>query len=172
MSNSMFPSPDVLNNTEYGKFVLSNLAAKRSKQIREGSMALVSAESNHPLSIALAEIASGKIKPLLSMTEEQVATDTGLLSMDQATLSAEFGMLLPALDEGVDLPADFLGEEEPEAEEVVEKETMSLSDLVSDGDEEEVEEDTETVVSEDDTISLTEAAAEEELLEDQSESEE
>ena len=48
----MLPSPDILNDFEHGRFVLSNLAAKRAKQLREGAMPLVSVESNHPLTIA------------------------------------------------------------------------------------------------------------------------
>ena len=61
----MLPSPDILNEYEYGKFVLSNLAAKRAKQLREGAPPLVNIESSHPLTIALAEIAAGKIKPVI-----------------------------------------------------------------------------------------------------------
>ena len=61
----MLPSPDILNNYPYGKFVLSNLAAKRAKQLREGAPPLVRVESSHPLTIALAEIAAGKIKPIM-----------------------------------------------------------------------------------------------------------
>ncbi len=63
--NLILPDPDTLNQVEYGKFLLANLAAKRAKQIKEGAPPLVRIESNHPLSIALAEIAQGKIKPLL-----------------------------------------------------------------------------------------------------------
>src|SRR5687768_7649428 len=66
----MLPKPDILNNYEHGKFVLSNLAAKRAKQLREGAPALVQVDSNHPLTIALAEIAAGKIKPIMIAPSE------------------------------------------------------------------------------------------------------
>ena len=61
----MLPSPDILSEFPEGKFVLSNLAAKRAKQLREGAPPLVQVESNHPLTIALAEIAAGKIKAIM-----------------------------------------------------------------------------------------------------------
>ncbi len=61
----MLPSPDILSEFPEGKFVLSNLAAKRAKQLREGAPPLVQVDSNHPLTIALAEIAAGKIKAIM-----------------------------------------------------------------------------------------------------------
>jgi len=36
-SGSILPSADVLNDYEHGRFVLSNLAAKRAKQLKEGA---------------------------------------------------------------------------------------------------------------------------------------
>ena len=94
-NDSMFPSPDILNEVEYGRFVLTNLAAKRAKQIKEGAPPLVRIDSSHPLSIALAEIAQGKIRPLFgeeaeaveeAATEKTVELDTG-------------GLLLPGIDD-------------------------------------------------------------------------
>src|SRR6476469_7042437 len=69
----MLPSPDILNDYEHGKFVLSNLAAKRAKQLREGAPALVRIDSNHPLTVALAEIAAGKIKPIMPEHQDPLA---------------------------------------------------------------------------------------------------
>ena len=69
----MLPSPDILNEFEYGKFVLSNLAAKRAKQLKEGAQPLVQIDSHHPLTIALAEIAAGRIKPILPTAAEMTA---------------------------------------------------------------------------------------------------
>jgi len=157
----MLPSPDILNNYEHGKFVLANLAAKRAKQLRDGAPPLVSIESNHPLTIALAEIAAGKIKAILPTAEEVAAIETPQISISDDVLPAEFGMLLPALDESeVALIDTGLGigveeeHEETEGEETAE--VLSLSDLV-----EEEEEEPAPVVDEDGAISLSEIAEQE-----------
>jgi len=161
----MLPSPDILNDYSFGKFVLSNLAAKRAKQLREGAPALVQIESNHPLTIALAEIAAGKIKPIMPSATEALEEidDTPSLLVDD-TLPAEFGMLLPALDETeVALVASVAMEEDHDAE-PDHDDVLSLSDLV---DEEEVA----AVASEDDTLSLSDIA-EAETAADEDEAEE
>jgi DNA-directed RNA polymerase subunit omega len=97
LPTTMLPSPDKLNNYEGGKFVLANLAAKRAKQLREGAMPLVQIDSPHPLTIALAEIAAGKIKPIYDKAIDTSTTDAALVN--EESISGEFGMLLPALDE-------------------------------------------------------------------------
>ncbi len=166
----MLPSPDTLNEYPYGKFVLSNLAAKRAKQLREGAPALVQIESNHPLTIALAEIAAGKIKPIMpNAAEALVEIEEGPSLLVDETLPPEFGMLLPALDEteaalisSVVLEEDHEHDQEPEPEL---EDALSLSDLV---DEEEVA----TVTTDDDTLSLSdiadaETAADEEEAEEE-----
>jgi DNA-directed RNA polymerase subunit omega len=161
----MLPSPDILNEYSYGKFVLSNLAAKRAKQLREGAPALVQIDSNHPLTIALAEIAAGKIKPIMpSAAEALVEIEEGPALLVDETMPAEFGMLLPALDETeVALVQSVVLEEDHEHEPELE-DALSLSDLV---DEEEVA----AVASDDDTLSLSDIAeaetAEEEEVEEE-----
>jgi DNA-directed RNA polymerase subunit omega len=158
----MLPSPDYLNNYEHGKFVLANLAAKRAKQLREGAMPLVQVDSPHPLTIALAEIAAGKIKPILGAVEERIEIEGADLTLvTDTTIPGEFGMLLPALDETEISLVTTLVEEEHAAElgaEALDADTLSLSDLVGD------EEDEEEVVptgSEDDTLSLSDIAEQE-----------
>ena len=165
----MLPSPDILNDFPHGKYVLSNLAAKRAKQLREGAPPLVSIESNHPLTIALAEIAAGKIKPVLSAALEP--SELGEVThaiVTEETLPAELGMLLPALDETevalVSSPA-VLGEEDhvEEAEHEHEGEIgagpapVSLADLVG----EEEEEEPAPAIAEDETLSLSDIAEQE-----------
>ena len=55
-------------------------AAKRARQLRDGARPLVDIDSNNPLTIALQEIAEGKIilKPL-EETEEEEAEDRSYL---------------------------------------------------------------------------------------------
>ncbi|MFN8219036.1 MAG: DNA-directed RNA polymerase subunit omega [Fimbriimonadales bacterium] len=161
----MLPSPDILNDFEHGKFVLSNLAAKRAKQLREGAPALVRIESTHPLTIALAEIAAGKIKPIYSEAVELPESELVEMSLiTDETLPAEFGMLLPALDETeVALVSPLLAEDDHEdVHEVVAPDAISLSDLVADEDEEEIA----PAASDDDTLSLSDIAEQETSLDD------
>jgi DNA-directed RNA polymerase subunit omega len=165
----MLPSPDILNEFQPGKFVLSNLAAKRAKQLREGAPALVQIDSNHPLTIALAEIAAGKIKPIMPSAQDQAVIEgvESALLIDE-TVPAELGMLLPALDETeaalVSTPG-IVGEDEHEAElEPDETEPISLSDLVDDE-----EEEAPIAPADDDTLSLSDIADQESAQEEESE---
>lgn len=164
-NNSILPSPDVLNDLEYGKFVLANLAAKRAKQLKDGAPPLVVIDSKHPLSIALAEIAAGKIKPLINEAAEAELPADEVAAMDD-TIGSELGILLPALDEseaellGV---ASIVGDESDEHEDG--EEVSTLSDLVGD----EVE--AETVDAEEDTLSLSDLADQEASGDEESEEE-
>ena len=156
----MLPSPDILNEFEHGKFVLSNLAAKRAKQLKEGAPPLVRIDSNHPLTIALAEIAAGKIKPIMPEHRAPLAEEEVPVIVGEAR-PAEFGVLLPALDESEAALVTnvVLGEEEHEAEPEAE-EALSLSDLVGE-EEEEV-----AAPAEEDTLSLSDIAEEETIEEE------
>jgi DNA-directed RNA polymerase subunit omega len=147
---------------------LSNLAAKRAKQLREGAPPLVQIESNHPLTIALAEIAAGKIKPVMPSAQDlTIEAPEAALLIDE-TMPAELGLLLPALDEteAALVTSDaIVGEEDHEhdLEDHAEGEIgeLTLSSL-ADADEEE-----EVVVSNDsDTLSLSDIAEEESAGED------
>lgn len=150
----MLPSPDTLNDYEHGKFVLSNLAAKRAKQLREGAPPLVQVDSNHPLTIALAEIAAGKIKPILSNVAEVIEPTTDVAVLIDENVPAELGMLLPALDETEAALVTTVGEEDgdPDADG---EDGLSLSDLVED------DEEAAAISSDDDTLSLTDIAEQE-----------
>lgn len=163
------PLADILNNYEHGKFVLSNLAAKRAKQLREGAPPLVRAESNHPLTIALAEIAAGKIKGILGALEaETEALDQDVnIALIEETVPAELGMLLPALDaelaesaREILAPEHLDHDEEPEADAAA----PTLSDILGEGEEEVVMAD-----QEEDTVSLTDLADEESSTEEEGE---
>jgi DNA-directed RNA polymerase subunit omega len=148
----MLPSPDTLNEFPYGKFVLSNLAAKRAKQLREGAPALVQVDSTHPLTIALAEIAAGKIKPIMpTVVEAKLTNDqTPALFLDDS-MPSELGMLLPALDETEVALVAAIDDDHDHDHDLDHDDVLSLSDLV---DEEEVE----VVPSDDDTLSLSDIA--------------
>ncbi|HTQ12213.1 MAG TPA: DNA-directed RNA polymerase subunit omega [Fimbriimonadaceae bacterium] len=162
----MLPSPDILNDFQPGKFVLSNLAAKRAKQLREGAPPLVQIDSNHPLTIALAEIAAGKIKPIMPTGEVEALEIPETAVLVEETVPGELGMLLPALDEteAALVSGVVIGEDEHEHDlDEHEPDTLSLSDLV--GEDEEHEE--VIVPTEDDTLSLTDIAEQESHEEDE-----
>lgn len=55
------PSLDVLMNKVDSKYTLVVAAAKRARDLTEGNSPLISSKSNKPVTIALEEIAAGKI---------------------------------------------------------------------------------------------------------------
>ncbi|MCU0317041.1 MAG: DNA-directed RNA polymerase subunit omega [Fimbriimonadaceae bacterium] len=155
-NEKILPAPDTLNQLEYGKFVLANLAAKRAKQIKDGAPPLVRIDSNHALSIALAEIAAGKIKPRMDadghasveMPDEHTPLDT--LDLHDPAL------LLPAIDE--ELAEEFglsvFGDDDDDLEDMDAGEGESLADLL--------DEEPDATSSDDTEISLDDLAEQEE----------
>jgi DNA-directed RNA polymerase subunit omega len=159
----MLPSPDILNDFQPGKFVLSNLAAKRAKQLREGAPPLVHIDSNHPLTIALAEIAAGKIKAVLPSPDAAILEP---LDVQLVVDEDDIGMLLPALDEHEvslveEIGADHDDHEEHEVHEGEDREVLALTDLV------EADEEEPAAAAGDDTLSLSDIAEQETTLEDE-----
>lgn len=152
----MLPSPDILNDFEHGKYVLSNLAAKRAKQLSEGAQPLVRVDSHHPLTIALAEIAAGKIKAILSDDADALEDGVEISLITDETLPAELGILLPALDE-TEVPLLEAEEIDEHLDADVE---VSLSDLVAD------EDDLVAAPAEEETLSLSDIAEQESLDEE------
>jgi DNA-directed RNA polymerase subunit omega len=158
----MLPSPDILNEYPLGKFVLSNLAAKRAKQLREGALPLVQIESRHPLTIALAEIAAGKIEPrTFAQVAEPVGEHVESIVLAEDFVAGEFGMLLPALDENEAVLIETVGLEDADPISLADDDEISLSDLAVEGEEEEA-----TPAAEEDTLSLSDNAEDESSLED------
>lgn len=156
----MLPSPDILNEFEHGKFVLSNLAAKRAKQIQEGAVPLVHIDSKHPLSIALAEIAAGKVKATLPDIST-LTTPEIILPIIEESRPAEFNVLLPSLDEIEISPFALDEDDEIEVDPDAELEVAAtISDLI-------IEDDSETVVPEADSMSLSDLKDQEAFDEDE-----
>ena len=58
----IYPSADKIEANVESKYELVILAAKRCRQIREGSRSRVETDSENPLTVALEEIAAGVIK--------------------------------------------------------------------------------------------------------------
>lgn len=164
---TILPSADVLTSYEHGKFILSNLAAKRARQLRDGAHPLVRCESTHPLSIALAEIAAGKIRPIFAGDAVEPGTDTGSFAVipDDA-IPNELGLLLPALEaddiDDVSLLDDSERDDEIEVE-GAEGLANTLGDLIDDP----IAADDAVLEPEDDTLSLTDIAEQESAEEDE-----
>lgn len=167
----IFPAPDTLNEVEYGKFVLTNLAAKRAKQIKEGAPPLVRIDSSHPLSIALEEIAMGKIKPILGSDAQQAELDEDYSALDELGLD-DVGLLLPGVDDEEDddddVDIDLLDSDEDEDDEEDDDSDDSaargstLDDLLDDDDSSSDDDDDDSGPSEaSDDISLDDLAEEE-----------
>jgi DNA-directed RNA polymerase subunit omega len=57
----IYPSADTIEDRVGSRYSLVVLAAKRAKQIKEGSPVLIDTESTNPLTIAMEEIAAGKV---------------------------------------------------------------------------------------------------------------
>ncbi len=176
--NTIFPEPDVLNELEMGKFVLANLAAKRAKQIKEGAPPLVRINSSHPLSIALAEIAAGKIKPIMGSDAEAMEDQDLEAAMEDLTVD-EMGLLLPGLEEDedseetvavkkpdLDLDLDDIDEDDDDDDDDDSKSSdddEGISSLLDDDDD---DDDSSASSSDDDSITLDELAEKEEEASD------
>ena len=58
----IYPSADKIDKEMDSKYALVVLAAKRAKQLKEGARPLIETRSTNPITIALEEIATGKLK--------------------------------------------------------------------------------------------------------------
>ncbi len=57
----IYPSADTIEDKVKSRYSLVVLSAKRAKQIKEGAPILIETTSTNPLTIALEEIAAGKV---------------------------------------------------------------------------------------------------------------
>ena len=58
----IYPSADKIDKEINSKYALVVLAAKRARQLKEGARPLIDTRSANPITVALEEIASGRIK--------------------------------------------------------------------------------------------------------------
>ena len=125
-NDSDLPMLESKDDFEFGKFVLSNLAAKRSKQLKDGAPPLIRIQSSHPLTVALAEITAGKIRPVFEPSVPVEQTEgAGSQEIERSGLGSEFGFLLPALEESEPLFEAHLDDEDVEVQEL-----SSIEDLL------------------------------------------
>lgn len=74
----IYPSIDELDAKVGSKYALVIAVAKRARQLREGATPLVESKSKNPITIALEEIAAGKIRIYKPTPEEQAAREEQL----------------------------------------------------------------------------------------------
>ncbi|MEJ5253208.1 MAG: DNA-directed RNA polymerase subunit omega [Chthonomonadetes bacterium] len=127
----ILPNPDRLNR--FNKYALVMLAAKRTRQLQEQGIArraLVKSTSTNPLTIALEEIAAGRLipsfnpEPLPELMEPEVP---------ETSLTEEFeeAMAKVAVEAGIRLSDNgHEQEEEPQTEEALEEDEIEISEQV------------------------------------------
>lgn len=87
---ALYPEGDKLDQFS-SRYVLTNLAARRAKEIKDGAPILVQTTSTHPLTIALEEIAEGAVRPIFVEGEVLPAQAETLDSMELLARESSFG---------------------------------------------------------------------------------
>ena len=80
------------------RFLIVNMAAKRVRQIREGSEYLVSSPKNEDIVVALREIAAGKIQLAPEGGTKEEAVDKEAVEAEVATVETNAGAAVPEED--------------------------------------------------------------------------
>lgn len=141
----IYPETDELS--QYPRYVLALLTARRAQMLRAGEKPLVVADSDNLLSIALEEIAQGKIRPRVLSPEEvevEIVDQTKLsdfeiaeqpaLNYDEAELPTTLQDLpVSELHDGLDILASEEDEipDIPEADDLTDEEVAKLSDMLA-----------------------------------------
>ncbi|MDO8682937.1 MAG: DNA-directed RNA polymerase subunit omega [Armatimonadota bacterium] len=121
----IYPSGDKLEKVVESKYSLVVLAAKRAKQLREGAPKLIETSSTNPLTVALEEIAAGKVRYKLLEESEMLAMDAqrraALDSFDELPAAAGEELLqaeepAPSVQELLKIEGEETLVVEPEAE--------------------------------------------------------
>jgi DNA-directed RNA polymerase subunit omega len=85
----IFPEGDAVKEHVQNRYSLVVLAAKRAKQIKEGAPPLIDTHSTNPLTIALEEIAAGKINYMVRPESVEGDDEAGAadlpISLDHST---------------------------------------------------------------------------------------
>ena len=99
----IYPSADTIEDRVKSRYSLVVLSAKRAKQIKEGAPVLIETTSTNPLTIALEEIAAGKV------TATEVETDI----VPQAAPGAGTALTAATLDNRAAKTTEKITTEEP-----------------------------------------------------------
>lgn len=171
----ILPNPNGLNR--FNKYALVMLAAKRARQLQEQGIApraLVESHSTNPLTIALEEIAAGRLIPSFNPEPlpELMEPETPQLALTEGFEEARARVV----DEDILKPSDNGHEQEAtdEAEEGLSEEEQSIADAIDEalGLDEESEEALEIPEADDTAFALDEVGSEQESTTDTSGEEE
>jgi len=100
----IYPSADIIDERVGSRYSLVVLAAKRAKQIKEGAPALIETLSTNPLTVALEEIAAGKV----TIAEAAPVTETPLVENEKSAAQSRINALVAQLSgETVEADADM-----------------------------------------------------------------
>lgn len=120
----IYPSPDKIDKQVDSKYALVILAAKRAKQIKEGSRPRLPTDSTNPLTVALEEIAEGKVQYRFdedslagreAIADQQAVVGARDIEVDIDPLALpddELAKAAAALGADLDLDADLLADDE------------------------------------------------------------
>lgn len=171
----ILPNPDRLNR--FNKYALVVLAAKRARQLQEQGIArraLVKSNSTNPLTIALEEVAAGRMIPSFNPEPlpELMEPETPPLALSEGFEEARARVVV----EGISKPSDNGHGQEAteEAEGGLSVEEQSISDAIDEllGLDEESEEASEICEADDIAFALGEVGSEQETTTEASDGEE
>ncbi len=138
----ILPSPDKLNR--FNKYALVMLAAKRARQLQEQGIArraLVKSRSGNPLTIAMEEIAGGRMVPTFEVQAvpelmEPEVPETRLTPEEfeearaKVAISVESAPKASDNGQGEELPDEHSEQEEAPEEPELQEEELEISDEV------------------------------------------
>lgn len=143
----IYPSPDKIDKQVDSKYALVILAAKRAKQLKEGSRPRVPTDSTNPLTIALEEIAEGKVQYKFdeqslagreAIADQEAVVGARDIEVDMDPLALpddELARAAAAL--GGDLDENLLGDDEEASDMLVDEEPEEEDPLILPDDESE-----------------------------------
>lgn len=141
----IYPSPDKIDKQVESKYALVILAAKRAKQLKEGSRPRLATDSTNPLTIALEEIADGKVQCRFdedslagreAIADQQAVVGARDIEVDIDPLALpddELARAAAAL--GADLDDVLLGDDDEDSELLADEETEEEEPLILPDDE-------------------------------------
>ncbi len=132
----IYPSADKIEEQVKSKYALVILAAKRAKQVKEGSRLYIDTDSRNPLTVALEEIAAGEIQ--YKFDEDSLAGREARADQEAVVgarnLDVDLTQALPDADAEIARAAEMLGagldellDDEHEGEEVEEEEEEEVA---------------------------------------------
>lgn len=146
----IYPSADKIEEQVESRYALVILAAKRAKQIKEGSRNLIKTDSTNPLTIALEEIAEGEVRFRFDENSlagrEALADKEAVIGRRDLEVEGLDPLAMPEPDDSYARAASALG---ADLEDYLTDEDGELEEVLSESDETEEEEETPLLLADD-----------------------